>query len=392
MQLVFRKLYGRFDYEFDFNHRKITILTGPNGYGKSTILHCIQALKESNIYFFACLEFEEIKVFSKGLNIEIKKINDTMYINNHPYEYKYENIDILRNRYASRKIRHISEDNENMQQDMQDMASVAENVKLINEQRLIKEITVPSIAERDRVKRNKYVKAIEEIPVSLAMYINQTASNYTEVVTKLDSSFPYRILNNKINSKLDEDKFNELYEDMKDKLEKLSRIGIVEKNDDKALTFSQEDARVLEIFFSDFGKKYNVYEPLLKKISLFLDILNKRFSFKNVQISDNWQLIVVDEDTKEQIPLTSLSSGEQEIIILFYRLIFESEENTMVLIDEPEISLHIVWQMMFIDDLRKIVELNKLCTVIATHSPDIIGGNRDIQIDLGEMYNNGLNH
>ena len=58
------------------------------------------------------------------------------------------------------------------------------------------------------------------------------------------------------------------------------------------------------------------------------------------------------------------------------------------MIDEPEISLHIAWQKELMDDLRRVIQLNKnIQVIIATHSPQIISNNWDLQIDLGGQYN-----
>lgn len=44
------------------------------------------------------------------------------------------------------------------------------------------------------------------------------------------------------------------------------------------------------------------------------------------------------------LSLEQLSSGEKQEIVLFYELIFETDSQLLLLIDEPEISLHIMWQ------------------------------------------------
>ena len=75
------------------------------------------------------------------------------------------------------------------------------------------------------------------------------------------------------------------------------------------------------------------------------------------------------------------SSGEKETIVSFYNLLFKISSGEILLIDEPEISLHIAWQRMFINDLIKIEELRNLTILVATHSPQMISGNRNIQID-----------
>ena len=83
-----------------------------------------------------------------------------------------------------------------------------------------------------------------------------------------------------------------------------------------------------------------------------------------------------------------MSSGEQQEIVLFYELIFETPNKSLLLIDEPEISLHIVWQKIFMEDLQKVVKMKNLNVVVATHSPQIINNYWDNQIDLGELYGN----
>lgn len=88
----------------------------------------------------------------------------------------------------------------------------------------------------------------------------------------------------------------------------------------------------------------------------------------------------------EKLSLGQLSSGEKQEIILFYELIFESEKNIHLLIDETEISLHIEWQLKFMDDLLRIAKYKNFKVTVATHSPQIINNHWDIQIDLGEMY------
>ena len=99
---------------------------------------------------------------------------------------------------------------------------------------------------------------------------------------------------------------------------------------------------------------------------------------------------MVDEKQGHPIPLSKLSSGEQEIIVLFYELLFEVPKGTLLLIDEPEISLHITWQRLFMEDLEQIVKMKSVTVIVATHSPQMISGNRQRQIDLGELYKNGL--
>ena len=70
--------------------------------------------------------------------------------------------------------------------------------------------------------------------------------------------------------------------------------------------------------------------------------------------------------------------------MLFYELIFKADQNSFFLVDEPEISLHIDWQRSFLNDINKISKLGDRSFLIATHSPQIIGGYRELAVALEE--------
>ena len=65
-----------------------------------------------------------------------------------------------------------------------------------------------------------------------------------------------------------------------------------------------------------------------------------------------------------------LSSGEKQIISTFAKLLLnETHKNTLIIIDEPELSLSVEWQMMFLTDILQTGQCEKLLAV--THSPFI---------------------
>lgn len=119
------------------------------------------------------------------------------------------------------------------------------------------------------------------------------------------------------------------------------------------------------------------------RLELFLEILNERFLFKHVTFDSETGLKITAGDNAE-IDETTLSSGEQQFIILYYRLLFETYADMLVLIDEPELSLNVVWQRRFLTDMERIVDLCKFNVLIATHSPQIIHDKWDWMVPLGE--------
>jgi predicted ATPase len=75
----------------------------------------------------------------------------------------------------------------------------------------------------------------------------------------------------------------------------------------------------------------------------------------------------------EPIDLADASSGQQQMLCSLFGLFAELRSNSLVLIDEPELSLHPTWQMEFLERLQTVLRPFQGCHVIvATHSPLIV--------------------
>lgn len=69
---------------------------------------------------------------------------------------------------------------------------------------------------------------------------------------------------------------------------------------------------------------------------------------------------------------TDLSSGEQQVLHLFTRIIVTAEPGKVLLVDEPEISLHVRWQQVLPGLFSHIIHKLRCLLVIATHSPTLV--------------------
>ena len=270
------------------------------------------------------------------------------------------------------------------------MKNLFGDVFFISEHRVVVN-SVQRIVKHADIKRIKkvLVESVMEIPEKLEECMKEAERSYSQTSNELDSTFPERLFSQKTG--ISEEDFYKNLNLMHERVQKLHKNGFTRIRELKDMTFQAKDARALKVYFDDFNTKYQEFEDILNKMELFQDIVSRRFQFKKLVITKIPDTMVTDEMTGQPIPLSRLSSGEKEILILFYNLLFENTDGGILLVDEPEISLHIAWQRMFIDDLRKIALLRNLTIIIATHSPQIINGNRNIQIDLGELYKNGLN-
>ena len=93
------------------------------------------------------------------------------------------------------------------------------------------------------------------------------------------------------------------------------------------------------------------------------------------------------DDDGEKLDFLALSAGEIRLTEFYADLLFGTPDGALLLIDEPEVSMHIAWQFTLVDDVKEICRaLGGASAIIATHSPQILGGHRDLQVDLGEQY------
>ena len=67
---------------------------------------------------------------------------------------------------------------------------------------------------------------------------------------------------------------------------------------------------------------------------------------------------------------------------MFYDFLFNFENDTLIIIDEPELSLHVAWQVEFLKDYMTITENKNNHLLIATHSPQLINDYWNLCIDL----------
>ena len=117
------------------------------------------------------------------------------------------------------------------------------------------------------------------------------------------------------------------------------------------------------------------------RIVVFKRIINNWFKYKKLEIDKKEGFFFVT-DNGDRLSPRNLSSGEQHELVMLYELLFKAEAGSLILIDEPEISLHVEWQSQFLQELLEITKLADLDILMATHSPDIIQDRWDLTVEL----------
>ena len=148
----------------------------------------------------------------------------------------------------------------------------------------------------------------------------------------------------------------------------------------------QSDGRITQTLgsFEDFEKRYRNNSRLRRIVNHIdaveesieyemrpihkISTLIERLFIKGKSLSFDAPRIEVKTEGDRPIAIGGLSSGEKHLIRILLAAM-DADKNTLI-IDEPELSLHIDWQRELINDIRS---LNPDCQLIlATHSPEIM--------------------
>lgn len=203
----------------------------------------------------------------------------------------------------------------------------------------------------------------------------------------LDQTFPNRLLSRMAEREapLPEYELRERLALLDQRRGRLAKAGLLDTaKDDTVISGSHFDdatRRILTEYVADTEQKLEIYIDMLEKIELFIEIINSRFQFKSMSVSRSSGFTFKDIKGRDLDP-ENLSSGEQHELVLIYELLFRTRKDSLLLIDEPEISLHIAWQKRFIKDLRRIIALTDFDALLSTHSPQLIGKDMALTVQL----------
>ena len=347
-----------FDHEIPLNQEsRITIVHGPNGVGKTVLLRMVHGLFHFDYEFLGKTPFEYMSVFfengevinvhriSDGDVLLVTHIDENGSIASPPFEVKLTS---EHNLYE--EAERLLPDSKYVEGGGTSFWEVETEVQLSDD--------FPPVPATSRLTR---VRLLEEYPQIHAKVYGEMPDWFSQVRKEANTSLiqTQRLISSSVSwSELDEsNRLNELGE------------GYHFPHPEYAV----EQARLARGVARAGGDARNLFE----------DIINAKFLFKSIEMGENNLWSIVDKNGNEVDEFNLLSSGEQHILILYTRLLFETKPDTLVMIDEPELSMNVVWQRNFLNDLQRIIGLCKFDVLIATHSPMIIHDKWDWVVHLG---------
>ena len=433
-----KQLFHTFDHSVPLNlDGQITIIHGLNGLGKTTLLRMVKSLCDSRYFELLPIPFAELRLdFDDESSIVVTRNSDEEVEHpktRHPLRIGYlkNNVEIEHykptphidpsslppgslewierhiplSRIASNKWTYrpteetfsleeiIERFSEYLPQGINlvqksapkwiEHLNTAVHVRLIETQRL----DTPRRSRRcaDYESGSAISPAIMMHSADLADRIGRQEKDYGALAQTLDRTFPIRYVQQKRKISLSEVALRarlQAIEARRARLEEAGLLGREVTGFEMPQQMDDADRGVLSVYVDDIERKLSVFDDLAARIDLFREIVNGHFQYKRMLIHKDKGFRFRSTRTDEELDASDLSSGEQHEVVVLYELLFHLRANSLVLIDEPELSLHIAWQEEFLRDLQRIIKLSPFDAVIATHSPQIVNNRWDLAVEL----------
>jgi predicted ATP-binding protein involved in virulence len=415
-----------FDHEVSLRlEERVTIIHGPNGYGKTSLLRLVHSLCQGSLQEVGRIPFQTfIMSFEDGRRLEVQRTGGAKNLptscrlrlmsRNHilaSTDAQVGDITTVDRQMLRRSFPFLRQINEDYWEDTSDGELISNdalrvrfnlstarpekiewfsnlmeplNVKLIETSRLTKDMLVDNRRRRVGPAEWNPSLAVQKYASDLSSRIKATLANYAERAQRLDQSFPIRLLElNRIPSeRVSSDQISERIKNLEKKRARLRDAGLLEQDEkqEKIPTNIDDSVQgVLSMYIKDVEEKLTGFDEILTKIELLQQILSAHFSFKRLRVSKE-DGFAVYTDKEEALDVARLSSGEQHLIVLVYELLFTDRPDSLILIDEPEISLHVEWQLAFLSDLQQIAKVASHDVILATHSPQIVNDRLDLLV------------
>jgi predicted ATP-binding protein involved in virulence len=421
-QISVAGLFGIFDHVIPLNvDERITIVHGPNGFGKTAMLRMLDGFFNSQYSVFWDIPFNSFRIdFDDDSSVEILKSNVILesdrtelvcnfsvpHLEKRSYSIKeHERTSFTRVRQTvfdllvkigesqsgdSEALQHTDSKSQEEPEWLRNLKNSI-NIRLIESQRLLN--SESSRLSGDKNESSPMLPTVSAYSRELAQLIQPKLAEYGATAQSLDRTFPARVVRQHSSSDMTDEQLRHQLNELEATRTRLVATGLLDKDENSDFqiqpqVIDKSTKSVLSVYVEDAEKKLNVFNDIARKIDLLGKIVNQKFaySYKEMHFSKEkgfvFKTLYHSPFRAETLSPTDLSSGEQHELVLLYELLFKVQPNSLVLIDEPELSLHVGWQAQFLKDLQEITKLADLDILMATHSPDIIQDRWDLTVEL----------
>lgn len=406
-----------------------TVLTGPNGSGKSTVLKLIYAAGKLQLVDLLTIRFDRLELlFKAGDKFTVVKDRKTKAARitwrEHLHVQKFDegiaslSAEVRRvladpDVSAERAIERMQERGSFSARTYEDfrynrslLAQLDPNVLIVNDpewfisftkyfgvefisDRRLVESMEPAERTVSRSRSENPDRAVTAAARRIGSLLTDAQAGYGRSTERMDQRLPERVVEAARSGTVP--RRNEvlgLAEEVKTKTQQLRDVGLLEARQEghESIVSPEDDQpEVLKIVATILRSTLERLEQLdaeAERLGAFKSFLDRRLLGKTLVLGGR-RGMVFELSSGHVIRPDQLSSGEQHLVILAYDLIFATRERSLVIIDEPEISLHVAWQDHLLNDFIQLGAPRQLRFLMASHAPSLIAEHPECQFPIG---------
>ncbi|MCK4347238.1 MAG: ATP-binding protein [Thermoplasmatales archaeon] len=146
-------------------------------------------------------------------------------------------------------------------------------------------------------------------------------------------------------------------------------------------THTEIITNVLNPYMESIEKKLEALSVIHRRVDSFVNIIRRFFTNKRLTY-DLRKGISITANDGTLLHLNMLSSGERHLLLLFCSSFITVDRPSIMMIDEPELSLNIKWQRKLISSLLDCIGDSPVQYLFATHSMELLAQHRDSVVKL----------
>ena len=135
-------------------------------------------------------------------------------------------------------------------------------------------------------------------------------------------------------------------------------------------------SNLLQPYVRSLESRLEALNPLYSLIDIFITTINDFLTDKKIEYKLSHGFSIINKIGQKLEP-SQLSSGEQQLLLLFSYVLISRDEPSVFMIDEPEISLNIKWQRKLVKSLLGITENANIQFIFASHSMELLSLHKD---------------
>ncbi|MCA2505065.1 MAG: AAA family ATPase [Microcystis sp. M54BS1] len=444
-------IHGRFDINLDFQDG-VNIIHGSNGTGKTTVLHILANAVNEDFRRFGYLKFQKLTItLDDDTEILIEQQNSpqeprqtvtTVFVNNQKADFyrfaelleeekqkenseillparyypssskKKQDIDLKATYFPAfrtmieawatldeNEIRHFARRSPNFSKVLRSSARSTELARILFG-KFVPRLEYPSPIEIEEHINSELTEAQLKIASLDRNLLSQAFIQFSQAISQSsetddNTKEPEEVITEitELSEKLQNSPFQGNHDQSGNVYKKLIERLTSFESDPKSKTIA---SRVLSVYKSSLQQRLDAQIKAYSSIERYLESVNGFLERKQLKIGSTnspqgrGKLGVKIGDEEDIHSLQILSSGERQVVGLIYAA-SHMTGGRVVLIDEPEISLHIDWQRKLLPEMVKQLDEKQL--IICTHSAVIASKYRErmIKLELQPTANANIN-